>query len=116
MNGVRPETKMQSVANWFKQRHFKKVGILQEEDAFSESETPPLVSELKAAGIQTTIASFSAATVDVKPQISELFSLLAWMRSSPRRWPPPLAMRPRDEHSWDWSQSSRWCLTPGQPR
>jgi Periplasmic binding protein len=68
------QTQLQSVANWFKSHGFKKVGILQEEDAFSESETPPLVSELKAAGIGTDVVSFPATSVDVTPQLSELQS------------------------------------------
>jgi hypothetical protein len=62
------------VATWFKQHHYTKVGILQEEDAFSESETGPLQAALKADGIQSVVASFPPTAVDVKPQISQLKS------------------------------------------
>jgi branched-chain amino acid transport system substrate-binding protein len=62
------------VVNWFIAHHYKNVGIVQEEDAFSESETPLIVAGLKAAGIKTEIASFAPTAVDVKPQLSELQS------------------------------------------
>ena len=62
------------VAAWFIKHHYKKVGILQEEDAFSESETPLLQAALTKAGVKTYVASFAPTAVDVRPQISELKS------------------------------------------
>jgi ABC-type branched-subunit amino acid transport system substrate-binding protein len=67
-------TKWQSVATakWFKKQGYKKVGLLVEQDAFSESEVPPLLAALKADGIQYTQATFSQTAVDVTPEVSEL--------------------------------------------
>jgi branched-chain amino acid transport system substrate-binding protein len=62
------------VAAYFNSKGYKKIGILQEEDAFSQSETPILQAALKADGISTTVASFPPTAVDVKPQLSELKS------------------------------------------
>jgi hypothetical protein len=62
------------VVSWFVDHHYKNVGIVQEEDAFSESETPLIVAGLKAAGVKTEIASFAPTAVDVKPQLSALQS------------------------------------------
>ena len=71
-----PPTKWQgiSTALWFKQHHITKVGILQEQDAFSESETPGLQSALRANGIGYSVATFPSTTVNVQPEISELKS------------------------------------------
>jgi branched-chain amino acid transport system substrate-binding protein len=71
-----PPTKWQGIAAalWFKQHHFTKVGILQEQDAFSESETPGLESALKADGVASSVASFAPTSVNVQPEISELKS------------------------------------------
>jgi branched-chain amino acid transport system substrate-binding protein len=60
------------IAAWFKAHHYTKVGILQEEDAFSESETPIVQANLKSDGIQSSVATFAPTAVDVKPQISQL--------------------------------------------
>jgi branched-chain amino acid transport system substrate-binding protein len=62
------------IAAWFQSKHYTKIGILQEEDAFSESETPILQANLKTKGIQTAVASFAPTAVDVKPQLSQLKS------------------------------------------
>jgi ABC-type branched-subunit amino acid transport system substrate-binding protein len=71
-----PKSNLQQapVVAWFVAHHFKKVGILQEEDAFSQSETPLVQAGLKAAGVQTYVASFAPTAVDVKPQLSQLQS------------------------------------------
>jgi branched-chain amino acid transport system substrate-binding protein len=71
-----PPTKWEGISSalWFKQHHISKVGILQEDDAFSESETPGLESSLKADGIGSTVASFPSTSVNVQPEISELKS------------------------------------------
>jgi branched-chain amino acid transport system substrate-binding protein len=61
-----------TAAAWFKQHHYANVGVLQEEDAFSESETPPLQAALKTDGIKSTVASFSPTAVNVTPEISQL--------------------------------------------
>jgi Periplasmic binding protein len=60
------------ISAFFKAHGYKHVGILQEQDAFSESETVPLQAALKADGIKSTVASFSPTAVDVKPQVQEL--------------------------------------------
>ena len=62
------------VSDWFVAHKFKTVGILQEQDAFSESETPQVTAALKAKGIKVVTASFAPTAVDVKPQISQLKS------------------------------------------
>jgi branched-chain amino acid transport system substrate-binding protein len=71
-----PPTKWAGISSalWFKQHHLTKVGILQEEDAFSESETPGVESALKADGITSAVASFPPTSVNVQPEISELKS------------------------------------------
>jgi branched-chain amino acid transport system substrate-binding protein len=68
------QTKWQSVATaaFFKKQGYKKVGLLVEQDAFSESEVPPLLAALKADGIQYSQATFSPSAVDVTPEVSEL--------------------------------------------
>jgi branched-chain amino acid transport system substrate-binding protein len=72
--GPGPAFQQLAVAHWFKQHGFTKVGILQEEDAFSQSETPILQANLKSLGIQSAVASYSPTALDVKPEISELKS------------------------------------------
>src|SRR6202012_844059 len=61
-------------AQWLKQKGFKKVGILEEEEAFAETETQPLIADLENAGVATTTATFNPTALDVQPQISELKS------------------------------------------
>lgn len=65
---------MGAAALWFQQHHYTNVGILEEEDAFSEGEAPYLEAALKADGISYKLASFSPTAVDVKPEISQLQS------------------------------------------
>jgi branched-chain amino acid transport system substrate-binding protein len=62
------------VAKFFISKGYKTVGILQEQDAFSESETPYLEADLKAAGIKVVTASFSPTAVDLTPEMSQLKS------------------------------------------
>jgi branched-chain amino acid transport system substrate-binding protein len=61
-----------TVANWLKQQGIKKVGILQEQIDFTESETPDFVKALNQAGIASTIASFPATAIDLTPQVQQL--------------------------------------------
>jgi hypothetical protein len=67
-------TQLKSVVSFMKSKGWKKIGILEEEDAFSESETGPLQSELTAAGLSSSVVTFSPTAVNVNPQISELQS------------------------------------------
>jgi hypothetical protein len=60
------------VSNFFISKGYKTVGILQEQDAFSESETPLVANALKAKGIKVVTASFAPDAVDLKPEISQL--------------------------------------------
>jgi hypothetical protein len=62
------------IAPYFKAHGFKHVGILEEEDAFSVSETAPLQAELTAAGIQSTVVTFPPTAVSVQPEFQELQS------------------------------------------
>jgi branched-chain amino acid transport system substrate-binding protein len=62
------------VGQFFISKGYKTVGILQEQDAFSESETPYLEADLKAAGIKVVTASFSPTAVDLTPEMSQLKS------------------------------------------
>jgi branched-chain amino acid transport system substrate-binding protein len=70
------ESKWQAIsaANWFKQRGVKKVGLLIEEDSYSESEIGPLKQALAARGIATATATFSSTAVNLEAQMSELKS------------------------------------------
>ena len=67
-------TQMQSVVSFMKSKGWKKIGVLEEEDAFSESETGPLQSELTKNGMSASVVTFSPTAVNVNPQISELQS------------------------------------------
>jgi branched-chain amino acid transport system substrate-binding protein len=60
------------VSDFFISKGYKKVGILQEQDAYSESETPQTTTALKAKGIKVYTTSFAPDAVDLKPQVSEL--------------------------------------------
>jgi branched-chain amino acid transport system substrate-binding protein len=64
----------QAVANWMHQRGYKKVGLLVEEDAYSESEVPLLTADLKALGITPVTATFPSSAVDVTPELDKLKS------------------------------------------
>jgi branched-chain amino acid transport system substrate-binding protein len=70
------ESKWQAVAaaNWLKQRGVKKVGLLIEEDSYSESEIGPLRQALASRGITTATATFAATSVNLEAQVSELKS------------------------------------------
>jgi ABC-type branched-subunit amino acid transport system substrate-binding protein len=61
-------------ANYFKAQGYKKVGILEEEDAFSQHENGYTVQYLKKDGITPVVASFPATTVSVTPELQELTS------------------------------------------
>jgi ABC-type branched-subunit amino acid transport system substrate-binding protein len=63
-----------AVANFFKQKGAKNVGLLAEEDAYSESELAPLQQQLKKLGIKSTTATFPQTAVNVVPEMSKLKS------------------------------------------
>jgi branched-chain amino acid transport system substrate-binding protein len=63
-----------TVANYLKAHGIKKVGILQEQIDFTESETPQFIKALKQAGISYTIATFPATALDLTPQLQQLKS------------------------------------------
>jgi branched-chain amino acid transport system substrate-binding protein len=69
-------TKYQSVATakYLKQQGYKNVGLLVEEDAFSESEVPALTAALSAEGVKYTQATFPQTAVDITPEVSKLKS------------------------------------------
>jgi ABC-type branched-subunit amino acid transport system substrate-binding protein len=68
------DTLSNAAAVYFKHLGAKSVGILQESQAFTEGETPPLVSALKKLGVKATIVSYPATAVDVTAEMSELKS------------------------------------------
>jgi ABC-type branched-subunit amino acid transport system substrate-binding protein len=63
-----------AAANWYKSKGVKKVGILAEEDSFSESEIAPLKQQLAKQGIQTVSATFPQTAVNVVAEMSKLKS------------------------------------------
>ena len=63
---------MSATAAWMHQQGFKKVGLLAEEDGFSQSEVPVLKAALSKYGISTVEASFPPTAVDVTPEVSQL--------------------------------------------
>jgi branched-chain amino acid transport system substrate-binding protein len=60
------------VASWFKAHGIKKVGILEEQIDFTETETPGIEKALKQDGIAYTVANFPATAVDLTPQVQQL--------------------------------------------
>lgn len=65
---------MAATAAFMKQQGYKKVGLLAEEDGFSQSEVPLLQAALKAEGISTVVATFPLTAVDVTPEVTQLSS------------------------------------------
>jgi ABC-type branched-subunit amino acid transport system substrate-binding protein len=65
---------MTATAQWMHQQGYKKVGLLVEEDGFSQSEVPLLKQALSTYGITTVTASFPPTAVDVTPELTELES------------------------------------------
>jgi ABC-type branched-subunit amino acid transport system substrate-binding protein len=63
-----------ATAAFMKQRGYKKVGLLVEEDEFSQSEISPLLAAFKADGITTVTSTFPLTAVDVTPEVSQLTS------------------------------------------
>jgi ABC-type branched-subunit amino acid transport system substrate-binding protein len=63
---------MAATAAWMHQQGFKKVGLLAEEDGFSQSEVPVLKAALSKYGISTVEASFPPTAVDVTPEVTQL--------------------------------------------
>jgi branched-chain amino acid transport system substrate-binding protein len=64
----------QTMAQWIKSRGVKKVGILFEEDPFSNAELPWIVAALKTDGVPMAIARIPTDVIDVRPELSELKS------------------------------------------
>jgi branched-chain amino acid transport system substrate-binding protein len=63
-----------AAASWLKEKHFHKVGILQEQLDYTTSETPLLAGYLRKEGISDTVATFAPTLTDVTPEVSELKS------------------------------------------
>jgi branched-chain amino acid transport system substrate-binding protein len=63
---------MLTLAKWAHDRGYKKIGLLQETDTLSESETPYFIKALNKYGIAHTEATFPATAVDVTPQMQQL--------------------------------------------
>jgi ABC-type branched-subunit amino acid transport system substrate-binding protein len=59
-------------AAYFKAHGYKKVGILEEEDAFSEHENGYTVKYLKKDGITPVVATFPSTAVSVTPELQEV--------------------------------------------
>ena len=101
-------TDMAPVAALFKAKGIKKVGILEEQIDFTETETPAIEQALKAEGIQYVVQTFPATAIDLTPEMSALRSAGAQgaslRPSSPRR-----ATRSRHERSW--AGTCRSCST-----
>lgn len=64
----------EAAAAYFKKQGFKKVGILSEGLAYTETESAHLVKSLAAVGIPSVMATFPATQVSVTPEVSELKS------------------------------------------
>ena len=60
------------VAAWLKAHGVKKVGILEEEIDFTETETPDFIKALDQEGIAHTTATFPATALDLTPQVQQL--------------------------------------------
>jgi ABC-type branched-subunit amino acid transport system substrate-binding protein len=59
-------------AAYFKAQGYKKVGILEEEDAFSQHENGYTVEYLKQDGITPVVATFPSTAVNVTPELQEV--------------------------------------------
>jgi ABC-type branched-subunit amino acid transport system substrate-binding protein len=68
------KSETEALGQWMKARHVKKVGILEEADAYNQSETGPVQAELKSLGIATDVVTLSPTAIDATPQLSELHS------------------------------------------
>jgi ABC-type branched-subunit amino acid transport system substrate-binding protein len=65
-------TPQKSVANFMASKGIKKVGILAETEAFTQSETPAVTSTLKAKGISVEQSTFPGTATDVTSEMQEL--------------------------------------------
>lgn len=59
-------------ANWFKSKGYSDVGILEDQIAFTQTETPVITGALAKNGAKTTKVSFPATAVDVTSEMSQL--------------------------------------------
>jgi branched-chain amino acid transport system substrate-binding protein len=62
----------QTDATWMQSKGYKKVGILEEQIAFTESETPAFKADLTTAGISNSEATFTDSAVDLTAEMSQL--------------------------------------------
>jgi ABC-type branched-subunit amino acid transport system substrate-binding protein len=71
---IRPPSGTEGIAaaQYFKAQGYKKVGIIEEGDAYSEAETPGVVAELKKVGIEVVQAGYTPTAVNVQPQLAKL--------------------------------------------
>jgi branched-chain amino acid transport system substrate-binding protein len=61
-------------ADWFKAHHYTHVGLLQDESAYTQTETPAILSALAKDHITVTKVSFPATAVDLSSEMSQLKS------------------------------------------
>jgi branched-chain amino acid transport system substrate-binding protein len=62
----------QTAADWFKQHGIKKVGVLLEDIAFTQSEVAPFEKALSKEGIQHTDVGFPATATSLTSEVSQL--------------------------------------------
>lgn len=64
----------QAVANFFQKKGYKKVGILEASEAFTQTETPAVEAAMDKAGIAHTAVKFPGTATDLTSQLSQLKS------------------------------------------
>jgi ABC-type branched-subunit amino acid transport system substrate-binding protein len=67
-----PATSTLSVAAWLHQHHITKVGLLDEQIDFAETEAPEFIKAIGKYGISHVTASFPSTAVDLTPQVQQL--------------------------------------------
>jgi ABC-type branched-subunit amino acid transport system substrate-binding protein len=70
LGGAKPG--MVSGAKWINQKHFQTVGILQEQAAFAQTETPAMVQALTTRSIKHKTVNFPKSATDVTSEMSRL--------------------------------------------
>jgi ABC-type branched-subunit amino acid transport system substrate-binding protein len=63
-----------AVSKWMKSKGYTKVGILQEQASYTESETPAVVSALDKAGIAHVTVHFPSSAVNLTTEVQQLKS------------------------------------------
>ena len=61
-------------ASWFKAKGYTHVGVLQDQSAYTQTETPAIVAALTKDHIKVTKVSFPATAVDLSSELSQLKS------------------------------------------